>query len=495
MDKLINKVEFDKEFSLKGSCLLDFRILSQWLAVFSISLLSFLSSLVMAQVASMPPAATQLQPLTALFQSTDFSAMVRSYRVDDTLGTGLSQASESSFKALVREAVVRHPTFRSAQAQGERSKFAIDELQGALWPQVSAGLAGESPIRPRAGVQSVSSLNSNAYVGVNQLIYDGGAQFRRIDAGQMRAKADLTAAQISAEGLILRAVRAYAEVTAIAHKVRLAELNLQRHQTLLDMVNQLVTGQVSSRADLLRAQGRYAQVQVALSDLRGELGRAEAAWREFYGTQPVPLVPLPLRADQWADSQKWLPQSEENNLELQRLRQVVSATREDLAAEKSTRGPKLAFQLNTRQYQLNNLGIRDHDVAAGMQLTYPLFDGGVINARVNQVAQRLSQAELDLDAALGVSGRNLRTMLVKAASQRQSIKALELFLQAGEAAMGTYVEQFAIGRRPLIDLLDAQRELVASANSLIDARVELDQSHFTVAQGLGELLGYFDFND
>ena len=104
MDELINKVEFDKEFSLKGSCLLDFRILSQWLAVFSISLLSFLPSSVMAQVASMPPAATQLQPLTALFQSTDFSAMVRSYRVDDTLGTGLSQASESSFKALVREA-------------------------------------------------------------------------------------------------------------------------------------------------------------------------------------------------------------------------------------------------------------------------------------------------------------------------------------------------------------------------------------------------------
>ncbi len=420
--------------------------------------------------------------------------MVRSYRIDTTLAAGPPQA-ESSFKALVREAVVQHPTFRSAQAQGARSKFAIDELQGALWPQINAGLAGESPIRQRAGVQSVSSLNSNAYVGVNQLIYDGGAQFRRIDAGQMRAKADLTAAQISAEGLILRAVRAYAEVTAIAHKVRLAELNLQRHQALLEMVEQLVRGQVSSRADLLRAQGRYAQVQVALSDLRGELGRAEAAWREFYGTQPVPLEPLPLRADQWADSQKWLTQFEENNLELQRLRQVVSATREDLAAEKSTRGPRLAFQLNTRQYQLNNLGVRDHDVAAGMQLTYPLFDGGVINARVNQVAQRLSQAELDLDAALGVSGRNMRTMLVKAASQRQSIKALELFLQAGEAAMGTYVEQFAIGRRPLIDLLDAQRELVASANGLIDARVELDQSHFTVAQGLGELLGYFDFND
>jgi outer membrane protein TolC len=410
------------------------------------------------------------------------------------LGAGSPQPVESGFKAQVREAVVRHPTFRSAQAQGERSKFAIAELEGALWPQVSAGLAGESPIRRRAGAQSASSLNSNAYLGVNQLIYDGGAQRRRIDAGQMRAKADLTASQISAEGLILRAVRAYAEVTALAHKVRLAELNVQRHQALLDMVNQLVTGQVSSRADLLRAQGRYVQVQVALFDLRGELGRAQAAWREFYGTQPAPLLPLPLRADQWADSPKWLAQFAERNLELQRLRQVVSAAREDLAAEKSTRGPKLAMQLNTRQYQLNSMSSRDFEIAAGMQLTYPVFDGGVIDARVNQVAQRLSQAELDLDAALGVSDRNLRTQFSKSASQRQSVKALELFLQAGEAAMSTYVEQFAIGRRPLVDLLDAQRELVASANSLIDARVELDQSHFTVAQGLGELLSYFDFN-
>jgi outer membrane protein TolC len=485
------KLNKTRKNGLKAACLLGSQYVGRWFAILSIS---FLSSSLMAQVVATPPAAAQLQPLTALFQSTDFSAMVRSYRVDDTLGAGPPHAVESGFKTQVREAVVRHPTFRSAQAQGERSKFAIAELEGALWPQVSAGLAGESPIRRRAGAQSASSLNSNAYLGVNQLIYDGGAQHRRIDAGQMRAKADLTASQISAEALILRAVRAYAEVTALAHKVRLAELNVQRHQALLDMVNQLVTGQVSSRADLLRAQGRYVQVQVALFDLRGELGRAQAAWREFYGTQPAPLLPLPLRAEQWADSQKWLAQFAERNLELQRLRQVVSAAREDLAAEKSTRGPKLAMQLNTRQYQLNSMSSRDFEIAAGMQLTYPVFDGGVIDARVNQVAQRLSQAELDLDAALGVSDRNLRTQFSKSASQRQSVKALELFLQAGEAAMSTYVEQFAIGRRPLVDLLDAQRELVASANSLIDARVELDQSHFTVAQGLGELLSYFDFN-
>ncbi len=108
MSVIIGEVNFDRGFTPRTSYLLGFTGLILWLAVFSISFLSFISSSVQAEgdtsplgVAPSQPAVTQLQLLTGLLHSPGFSAAVRTFQVDATEhvydGGGLHSRAVSAY--------------------------------------------------------------------------------------------------------------------------------------------------------------------------------------------------------------------------------------------------------------------------------------------------------------------------------------------------------------------------------------------------------------
>lgn len=73
-------------------------------------------------------------------------------------------------------------------------------------------------------------------------------------------------------------------------------------------------------------------------------------------------------------------------------------------------------------------------------------------------------------------------------SQTQRLQALALAMQAEEATILAYLEQFSIGRRSLADLLDAQRDLFSAAVGLVDGAAGVELAHYAVAAALGESL-------
>jgi adhesin transport system outer membrane protein len=183
------------------------------------------------------------------------------------------------------------------------------------------------------------------------------------------------------------------------------------------------------------------------------------------------------------------------SLELARLEQLAQAAARDFEAEKASLLPQVSVQLTGRQFQLDQLRDNDNEVVAAVQLSYPLYTGGSQTARRNQAASRAGAARSDVDTLRSELEREVRAALADVASQTQRLQALELAMQAEEATILAYLEQFSIGRRSLADLLDAQRDLFSAAVGLVDGAAGVELAHYAVAAALGESLAFFDLNE
>ncbi len=400
-----------------------------------------------------------------------------------------------AFRQQVRKAVLAHPSLKAGTDRWAEAEGARAEVRGALFPQIYAGFGGESTLVERPGVDVPSDMNANLYVRVTQLLFDAGALFRKVEAAESRVEAQRLGLQVTAQGLALRALNAYYDVARHARRVALAEANLQRHQVLLEMIGEAVAGSVSSRSDLLRAQSREADARATLAAARGELERAQAVWREYFGEAETPRHLPPLRPTLPASAAQARERLLAGSLELARLEQLAQAAARDFEAEKASLLPQVSVQLTGRQFQLDQLRDNDNEVVAAVQLSYPLYTGGSQTARRNQAASRAGAARSDVDTLRSELEREVRAALADVASQTQRLQALELAMQAEEATILAYLEQFSIGRRSLADLLDAQRDLFSAAVGLVDGAAGVELAHYAVAAALGESLAFFDLNE
>jgi len=74
------------------------------------------------------------------------------------------------------------------------------------------------------------------------------------------------------------------------------------------------------------------------------------------------------------------------------------------------------------------------------------------------------------------------------ASLRPQLLSLEDQVDANQSTLDAYEEQFLAGRRPLNDLVTAQRELYGARAQLLDTQGELHLQHFSIRRLTGDLL-------
>ena len=400
-----------------------------------------------------------------------------------------------AFRQQVRQAVLAHPSLKAGADRWAEAEGARAEVRGGLFPQVYAGVGGESTLVERPGVDVPSDMNTNLYVRVTQLLFDAGALFRKVEAAESRVEAQRFGLRVTAQSLALKSLNAYYDVVRHTRRVALAEANLQRHQVLLEMIGEAVAGSVSARSDLLRAQSREADARATLAGARGDLERAQAVWREYFGEAEAPRQLPPLRPPLPATAAEAHERLLAGSIELARLDQLAQAATRDFEAEKASLLPQLSVQLTGRQFQLDQLRENDHEVVAAVQLSYPLYTGGSQTARRNQAASRAGAARSDVDTLRNELQREVTAALADVASQTQRLKALELAMQAEEATILAYLEQFSIGRRSLADLLDAQRDLFSAALGLVDGTASVELAHYAVSAALGESLAFFELDE
>ena len=382
--------------------------------------------------------------------------------IEDSIEAALETNPEVGVVAADREAIEQE--LRQARAEYLPS---ID-LRGAAGPEYT-----DSPVT-RDGFDDDDSetlLRAESQVTLTQMLFDGFAtksevqrQIARIDSAAYRVEE-------AAEFIALDAVEAHLDVLRNQALVELARENLEQHQRLLGQVRQLERRGAGSIGDVRQAESRLAEAQNALAVALGNLRDAEAFYLAVVGVPPLDLEegPVPVVA---------VPESPEAAASLASVAsptvQIANADIEvaeaELRAARAGYYPNLDLELGAAAGD-NVDGVEGRDVSAQalVVLRYNLFRGGADMAREREAFLRIKEARQSLRVAQRDAEQEARVAYNALLTAQARLEALRAGVEAQRATRDVYAQQFDLGQRGLLDLLDAENELFIDRTNLATA--------------------------
>ena len=308
------------------------------------------------------------------------------------------------------------------------------------------------------------------------MLFDGFAAASEVTRQEARVGAAARRIRETSEFTALDAAESYLESFRQRELVGLAEENIAAHLNTLELVTIKAEGGAASLTDVEQTQARVSTAEDALIETRSRVRDADANYINTIGEPPLDLVRpiVPFQA---------LPENEAAAVAMAlKLNPTIAVTRADLETAKadyqSTRAgfwPRVDLEVGANSNR-NLEGTRGQtsDITALVVMRYNLFNGGADAARRQEFIARIAEARQRMLQVQRATELEIRIAWNALATARERLTALRRQVQANDSVLGAYQLQFDIGRRDLLDLLDAENDLYRSRTNLLTAEfVEL----------------------
>lgn len=357
-----------------------------------------------------------------------------------------------------------------------------------------------------AGLQIPSSLNlyNVGFDATWEIDLFGGVRraTEAADAGAAAAQASLADAQVS---LAAEVAQAYVGLRATQARMLLADAAIARQQRMVDLTARRVQGGTASTLDLTRLQGQLEATRAEAEPLAAQLDAARDALAVLVGGAPGSLdaelgtPPAPASAADTAPTDSVpLPPAQVavgNPASLLQRRPDIRAAERTLAARTAQVGQAEAARF-PRLTLLGLIGIGgthpsdlthldDYTAIAAPRLSWNVLDFGRNRARVDQAEGVRAEAEAQYRAAVLDALRDAEDALARFRQRRTTVATVaRARAAAAEASRLTRARQQA-GTASLIDVLDAERQLLAADQNLAAARAALTDDFISLQKALG----------
>jgi outer membrane protein len=408
--------------------------------------------------------------------------------------SGAAGAAESLREALVRT-YNSNPTIMGQRAQLRSLDDSVAIARAAGRPQVSA-TAGVNQDLTRTG--GGNGRNFNAGVDVSYPLFNGGRVRNAIRAADERVVAGRAILRATEGDIFTEAVGAYMDVIRDRSIVDLNRNQVKVLQTNLQATRDRFEVGDLTRTDVAQSEARLALARSNLAGAEGRLQGSEENYRRVIGTlpdelaPPPPLPPLPATADQAVDI------ALANNSDVASLAAQIRAAGLDVSVARADRLPTLSA-IGSSRYT-NFLGSNDQrfpsapagsipnteaNSGLGVQARIPLYQGGLVGARVRQLQSIQSQLlERGVEIERAVVAQT-RAAFASFEAAQQAIRSNETAVAANTLALeGTRAEQ-TVGTRNVLDVLNAEQELLNSQVALVTARRDQYVAGFALLNAMG----------
>lgn len=420
-----------------------------------------------------------------------------------------SNVSAQSLEEAVAQALDTHPDIRQAFARFKSKEEDVNRASGGYLPSIdlNAGYGYEYTDTPGNRRSSLGFSDGETELkrgefglSLKQVIFDGMLTRSEIDRTTHEASAEQWTLVASAEDLALEVSQAYLEHLKNEQIIALSKKNVNSHQEIYEQIKERTESGLGSVADLSQVTGRLARAKSNMIAARNNALDARAKFIRLTNASPVDLVmPVP-DADMLPKSrQTGLEMAIENHPVIKSAGKDIKAARSFKKSVKSVYYPTVTFELNANsdndlagESGLNrfgdNVGGHRNDVTAMIRLKYNLFSGGKDVAQERSAAYKISEArEINYSAHRQVTESyefawNAFEML---ALQKQYIK--QHIITSKETQLA-YKEQFSLGQRNLLDLLDTENELFQARQDYLDAKFSELSSRYRLLNVTGQLL-------
>lgn len=410
------------------------------------------------------------------------------------VGHAVMAESPANLRAAIEQATLQNPEVKLRYHNLQAAQHERSVARGGWFPRVDLEVASGREEYQSPSIPTTQSYNSNrTSLQLRQTLFDGFAtrsEVRRLSYAEQAAFYDLLSAS---NQTALEVGRAYIDVLRYRELVDLAANNYNAHQEVHDRIAQKVTAGVGRRVDLEQAAGRMALAESNWLTEVSNLHDVSARYQRLVGDTPAEnLAPLEPLGEFLPVGIGFLNDATRTNPDFLGAVANIRSYRADRDVRAASKYPTLELRARTGS-QNNESGVigQYKDSTIEVVLNYNLFRGGSDLARARQ-------SEAKLEAAFDLRDKACRDIFqtgqiafndsIRLVSQLKLLSQHELSTSKARQA---YQQQFDIGQRSLLDLLDTENELYQARRALVNATYDLSLSDVRVLAVSGTLLEVF----
>ncbi|MEP9387692.1 TolC family outer membrane protein [Mesorhizobium sp. KR9-304] len=418
-----------------------------------------------------------------------------------TAATMLScgNANALTLREAIAVAVESNPEIGQAIENREAIEFELRQAKGLYLPsldlQASTGVRRlDNSSRRALDIEDDALYPNEAGLVITQKLYDSGARRAEVDRQASRVDGASFRVLERSEFIALSVVQDYLEYMLQAQIVSEAKKNLGVHQSIAGDINESVDGGALTDADRQQAEERVYAARSRLIEATEELEQAKI---RFFKTVGKPLT----NPKQPGSVAKALPRSLDdaiglartNNPRVHMVSSDIDAAAALVDAARAKFGPEIVAEGSALVGDdINGDDGNTNDLQARLVLRWNLYRGGIDKANEQEQIRRTSEQRMALHQVYREIEEAVRTSWERRFRQAELAKSLAQQANSSAQLVTSYREQFKVGERSLLDVLDAQNTRFNTATLADTARFASLFAEYRLLAATGELLKTMD---
>lgn len=406
-----------------------------------------------------------------------------------------SFADSGQLHDVVVRSIEYNPEVQAAWHTFKASGYEVQQAKAGYLPSVDVSLTGGKQSRDFDGRGTYNTTQGQISVAEN--LFNGfrnQGQIEHFEGGQRVRFFELLGV---VESTALEATKAFEDLSRERLLVELAKSNYTKHQEVYAQIEERTLSGVGRKVDLEQVAGRLALAESNLLVEASNLHDVTARYLRVVGSLPAKeLIPSNLEKSTLPDSIKSALQlAYSGNPNFKAAVHNIAATQANVKIERSGYYPKA--EIRARQLADRNSNGFDERVdahrygqesAVELALTYNLYSGGATRSGVRRALEEVNVAKDLRDKACVDLRQNTQIAFNDSQRIKEQLVALDQHKRSSDKVRVAYYEQFKIGQRSLLDLLDAENEYFQASRAYVTAEADLKIAHAKTLAEMGALL-------
>ncbi len=392
---------------------------------------------------------------------------------------GIAYAEPVTLQQAIEIALESNPEINQAVANKEGIEFEREQAQGLYLPRVDIEAAAgirrlENNTRRSLGIANNELYPREIGITLDYTLIDFGR--RRGELLRQAARTDGAALRVleRSEFIGLQITQLYFDILLQQRIAAAAEDNVNFHRNLVNSLGEGVTQGSISIADQQQAQERLQSALVRKTESDEALINAQIDLRVLTGLTVDELVmPPEVRASMAPTLNDAVSMARQRNPLVLEAMADVDARNAEVKKERGDLYPTIGIELRGRAGEdIDGFKGETNDMQARAVLRWNVFDGGINRAKLQEHIRWASQARFRLSQITRDAEADTRRAWNRWTTQSAILDELVTQSQVSDDLLLSYREQFNVGRRSLLDVLDAQ-------NTRFNTQVRTETARFS----------------
>jgi len=414
-----------------------------------------------------------------------------------------SSFHDPELNSLIERAVSRNLDLKLALERVQEARAARSIARSGYFPSVDA-TASSTRNRQRVIAAPSGPRTSPAFVPIEYNNFQGalGASwevdvFGGVRRGVRAATADVLAAEENRRDvrvILLGDVgRVYAQLRGFQRRLEIANKNIKTQQDTLDLTTARAKAGLATELDVSRAAAQLEStkavvptllsgIDVSIHRLSVLLGEEPGALRgELEKTNPIPSAGPGVEVGLPSDLLKRRP-------DIRRAEAQLAAATARIGEAKADLFPRfvLTGTAGRQATQLHDLTLgAGNFFSAGPGISLPLFTGGRVRSNIAVQSSRQRAALISYQSAILNALEEVQNALVNYSQEQERRDRLNQAVEQSQLAVDLATEQYRAGLVDFLSVLEAQRELYANEDQLVQSQTSVTTNLVGLYRALG----------